>query len=467
MRIAVLGLGRMGAPVARNLAELGHEVTVYNRTPGRAGKLAASAVPTVAEAVAKAQVALTLVTGDAAEEALTFRPDGLLAHLAAGAVHLSMSDISVALSKRLAQAHAGAGQGYVAAPILGSAGGVPARHLWILAAGPDPQVNRCLPVFEALARGLTRVGPTAELAHALKLGASGLTAIMVEALAEVLAYGEKAGFPPADYLRLLNTGLFKSPLMDAYGGRMVRQDHGPAGPTLDLAAQDLDGLIEAAKDLGVAMPILLPLRNRMAGVQAQGLGSLDLTALAQARPGAPAGAAPAWPAPVAVSAPAKVRYSEPSPLVDPGPPSAPTPHGPLPPFPAEPSPVWLPSTPTPPAPAPELAGPTPTRPLPPLPDESVPSGMDRSSHFEEQEGMVWAWVDGARRVTPWRTLAELEQAMSHILFVRTGRHVLINPREVAELQPLFAGRSKVLMADGQVFSAGREATRRLRFLLGL
>ena len=123
MRIAVLGLGRMGAPVARNLAELGHEVTVYNRTPGRGGKLAATVAPTVAEAVAKVQVALTLVTGDAAEEALTFRPDGLLAHLAPGAVHLSMSDISVALSRRLAQAHSGAGQGYVAAPILGSAGG--------------------------------------------------------------------------------------------------------------------------------------------------------------------------------------------------------------------------------------------------------------------------------------------------------------------------------------------------------
>ncbi|WP_306599213.1 NAD(P)-binding domain-containing protein [Geothrix sp. 21YS21S-2] len=283
MRITILGLGRMGAPMARNLIELGHEVTLWNRTPERADVMAAPGVhisPTVSDAVAKAQVALTMVSDDAAEEALTYGPGGLLEELGHGAIHLCMSTIGVDTSRRLAEAHAKAGQGYVAAPVLGKPSDAASRRLWVLAAGPETQVNRCLVALEALGRGITRVGTRAEVAHALKLGANLLTVAMVETLGEVLAFGEKAGFAPADYLRLLNLGLLKSPPMDAFGGLMVRQDYEPSDQTLDLAAKDLELVIRSSRDLGVAMPMAAPLLLQVENAAGRGLGGRDLTALA-------------------------------------------------------------------------------------------------------------------------------------------------------------------------------------------
>ena len=119
MRISVLGLGCMGAPMAVNLQEVGHVVAGYDRTGERASYASAKGIrlaATVAEAVREAHVALTMVSDDEAVIALTFGADGLLEHLPAGAIHLCMSTIGVETSRRLALAHAEAGQGYVAAP---------------------------------------------------------------------------------------------------------------------------------------------------------------------------------------------------------------------------------------------------------------------------------------------------------------------------------------------------------------
>ena len=99
MRITILGLGRMGSAMARNLLEVGHQVTVYNRSPRRLEAMAgtgALVAHSVADAVCNAQVALTMVTDDQAEEELTFGSGGLLAHLPAGAIHLCMSSIGAA-----------------------------------------------------------------------------------------------------------------------------------------------------------------------------------------------------------------------------------------------------------------------------------------------------------------------------------------------------------------------------------
>lgn len=320
MRITILGLGRMGAPMARNLIELGHEVTLWNRTPERADAMAAPGVrvsPTVSDAVAKAQVALTMVADDAAEEALTYGPGGLLEELGHGAIHLCMSTIGVDTSRRFAEAHAKAGQGYVAAPVLGKPSDAASRRLWVLAAGPETQVNRCLVALEALGRGITRVGTRAEVAHALKLGANLLTVAMVETLGEVLTFGEKAGFAPADYLRLLNLGLLKSPPMDAFGGLMVRQDYEPSDQTLDLAAKDLELILRASRDLGMGMPMAAPLLRQVGNAAERGLGGRDLTALAlvhrqDARLDEPAPPAPAEHLPPAPAEPARPVPVEPA-----------------------------------------------------------------------------------------------------------------------------------------------------------
>jgi len=415
MLITILGLGRMGTPMARNLIEAGHQVTLYDRTRERALGLAgggARVAETVADAVQGARVAITMVSDDAAEQALTHGPGGLLESLGDGAIHLCMSSISLDASRGLAAAHWDAGQGYVAAPVLGNPSVAAARRLWILAAGPDIQVNRCLPLFEALGQGVTRVGPRPELAHALKLGANALTVAMVEALAEVLAYGNKMGFPAGEYLRILNPGLMKSALLDALGGFMVRGDHEPTDQTLDLAAKDMELLIRAAQELRLPMPMTGPLLEQLRAAQARGLGDQDLTALSLVRR-QEAGLVPAPALPLAAEPQTEAATY-------------------------------------------------------PAPDGAATVMLDlwRTSHFEAVGAAVWAWVEGQRHATFWRSLDEVERALSRVQLVRIQRRILLCPHAIQEFKPLFGGWARVTVPGGVNLTASRQATRRLKFLLG-
>ena len=142
-------------------------------------------------------------------------------------------------------------------------------------------MTRCLPVLKCLGSGVTRIGPCPELAHALKLGAHVFTLAMVEIMAEVLAFGEKAGYPPSEYLRVLNLGLFKSPLLDAFGGFMVRHDHAPMDLTLDQAEKGMVALLEAAEAVQASLPLAGPLLEEVREAQARKMGALDLTALSR------------------------------------------------------------------------------------------------------------------------------------------------------------------------------------------
>src|SRR5271169_6327048 len=121
MRIGFIGLGHMGSAMATNLVKAGHDVTVFNRTPGRSQALlalGAHEATQIADAC-QGEVVVTMLSDDAAVADVAFANDGLVASLSRRAIHVSMSSISVEFSKRLAQAHAQAGQAYVAAPVLG------------------------------------------------------------------------------------------------------------------------------------------------------------------------------------------------------------------------------------------------------------------------------------------------------------------------------------------------------------
>jgi 3-hydroxyisobutyrate dehydrogenase-like beta-hydroxyacid dehydrogenase len=139
MKLGFVGLGHMGAAMAANLVKAGHQLSVFNRTPGRAGaliELGAQEAGSVA-AVCDAEVVITMLADDDALSQVAFGEAGLIAHLPRGAIHLSMSSISVALSQRLAQAHAQSGQRYLAAPVFGRPAMAAAGKLFIVVAG-DP-----------------------------------------------------------------------------------------------------------------------------------------------------------------------------------------------------------------------------------------------------------------------------------------------------------------------------------------
>ena len=280
MHIGFLGLGNMGIPMAQNLLGAGHAVTVYNRTPGKAKALIAAGAKeatSVPDAVKNVEVVITMLSDDSAVKEIVYGPNGLLQNLPPKGIHLCMCTLEVGTSMGLASAHAQASQGYVAAPIFGRTDTAKSRHIWIVAGGPEPQVNRCRPIFEALGRGYTRVGPNAALAHALKLGGNLLTIAMELAVSEILTYAKQAGLPPADFLRFLNTAVFRAHMVHDYGGATERPSFDPEDRTLDLAANEM--LLQAANDMGVSIPVADLLNARLQAAEARGWGEQDLTEL--------------------------------------------------------------------------------------------------------------------------------------------------------------------------------------------
>ena len=203
----------MGLPMARHLLQAGHTLTVYNRTRARADQLK-QFNPVVADspaaAVRDAEVLVTMVADDAALEDVMLGPQGALGALPRGAIHVSMSTISPALSRRLAERHKTAGQTYVAAPVFGRPEAAEAKSLWIVAAGPSQALERIRPVLEAMGRGVIVAGDDPPRANVIKLAGNFLLAAAIEAMGEAFALARKYGVAPAELLDIVNGRLFLS-----------------------------------------------------------------------------------------------------------------------------------------------------------------------------------------------------------------------------------------------------------------
>jgi hypothetical protein len=375
------------------------------------------------------------------------------------------------------------------------------------------------------------VGPNASLAHALKLGGNILTMAMELAVSEILTYSKKAGMPPADFLRILNTAVFRSHLVDDYGGATARPSLDPEDQTLDLAANEM--LMQASRELGLTIPVADQLNARLQAAGARGWGEQDLAELAETchaetdlelaslpRRTASAPTTPSAPQSALQPAPSAAPQS----ATPTAPPAAPTATPPAAPSPA-PS-LAHPSAPTVAlqivSPAPPLALKTPLkskkempsktgmpradtiRPqgrrgveekpgTPPQPGKLAPPpegqgseaedpvstykamyykvqvvlDLYRTSHFEVIKGHVCAWSQGKRYDTTWRSLEEVEAAFKHVLFLPIKRNVLLRPDAVLDLRATFGGGAKALLGEGFELDIGRSTVPRLKELLGI
>ena len=277
MRIAFLGLGKMGSPMARRLLAAGHEVTVWNRTRERAdalGAQGAAVAATPADAVAVAEAVLTMLFDDAAHEDVLFGSGGAIDALKPGALHISHSTISVALSERLTAEHARRGQRYVGAPVFGRPNIAEEGRLWIVVGGADSDVSRARPLMQPLSRGISVVGGEPRQAHALKLGGNFLISAMIHSLSEAFVYSESQGIAPEAFLEAVNNALFQSPFYAAYGKVML---HPPkeAGATMTLGAKDLRLLREAAASFQMRLSLAEDLARMFEQAEQEGLGDED------------------------------------------------------------------------------------------------------------------------------------------------------------------------------------------------
>ncbi len=281
MKIGFIGLGSMGAAMAPHLLCPQNELIVYNRTHAKADPLVADGAAlaaTPAEA-ASGEIVITMLANDAAVEEVVFGEDGILKALAPEAIHISMSTISVALSKRLAAAHAEAGQAYVAAPVFGRPDAAAAAKLFIVATGAAAAIEVCTPVFEALGQRTFHFGEEASAANLIKLSGNFLIASVIEGLAEAFALTAKAGVDSQAYLELLTSTLFAAPVYKTYGGLIADERFKPAGFAARRGQKDVGLVLDAAKDLEVPMSFASQLSERFLTLIASGGGDLDWSAL--------------------------------------------------------------------------------------------------------------------------------------------------------------------------------------------
>jgi 3-hydroxyisobutyrate dehydrogenase-like beta-hydroxyacid dehydrogenase len=281
MKIGFVGLGQMGSGIAANLVKIGREVTVYNRTAAKAEPLVAlgaKAAKTVADA-SRGDVVITMLADDHAVEEAVFGAGGILASLPKGALHISSSTISVALSDRLTEAHAKAGQRFVAAPVFGRPEAAAAAKLVVAVAGPKDAVQSAQPLFDAIGQKTFVIGEKPSLANLVKLSGNFLIANVIEALGEAVALVSKGGVDRRAYIDLLTSTLFSAPVYKIYGAIIAEQKFSPAGFAAPLGAKDIRLALAAAEDLRVPLPLASLLRDRFLRLIAEGGEDLDWSAI--------------------------------------------------------------------------------------------------------------------------------------------------------------------------------------------
>jgi 3-hydroxyisobutyrate dehydrogenase-like beta-hydroxyacid dehydrogenase len=283
MKVGFVGLGRMGTGMAASLLRAGHEVAIYNRTPGKTLALVeqgARAAAGVADACRGGAV-VTMLADDGAVEEVAFGEKGVIGSLGKGAIHVSMSTISVALAERLTAAHANAGQRFVAAAVFGRPEMAAAAKLFIVAAGAPDAVHACLPLFEAMGQRTFPIGDQPKAANLVKLSGNFLIASVIEGLGEAMALVGKAGVDRRLYLDLLTSTVFTAPVYRTYGELIAEERFEPPGFAAPLGHKDIRLTLAAAEALRVPMPFAAVLHDRFLTLLAHGGEALDWSAIGQ------------------------------------------------------------------------------------------------------------------------------------------------------------------------------------------
>ena len=220
-----------------------------------------------------------MLADDGAVESVVLGQDGVLRHLAKGAMHISSSTISVALSERLAAAHAKAGQAFVAVPVFGRPSAAAAGELFVIVAGDRSAIDIANPLFAAIGQKTFVVSDKPEAANLVKLSGNFLIAAAIEAVGEAMALVDKGGVDRWRYLDILTSTLFSAPIYKTYGGIIADRNFEPAAFAAALGQKDNRLTLAAAENLIVPMPLAGLLRDRFLTLQAHGGEKLDWSAI--------------------------------------------------------------------------------------------------------------------------------------------------------------------------------------------
>ena len=278
--VGFIGLGNMGHAMARNLVAARIPLEIWNRTSAKGDDLVTAGavrVSSIAD-LAECEIVITMLSDDAALEQTLFG-GGLLDAMKPGAVHVSMSTISVALAERLSKEHEQRGLSLVCAPVMGRPDAAVAAKLFILSAGPEAAIERCQPLFDAMGQRTFRFGGEPKSAVVVKLAVNFLIAGLIESLSEASVLVTKHGVSMHTLVDLLTSTLFSAPVYKTYGAIVAEERYRPAGFPTPLGLKDMSLVLDAARDANAPMPLGSLIRDHLIAAMALGYGDADWSAL--------------------------------------------------------------------------------------------------------------------------------------------------------------------------------------------
>jgi 3-hydroxyisobutyrate dehydrogenase-like beta-hydroxyacid dehydrogenase len=278
IKTGFIGLGNMGAPMAKNLLDAGYHLQVYNRTMSKINELGEGQVTkckTPAEAADGVDMIITMLSEDEVLKETVLGEDGILKTLSKGALHISMSTISPETAKLLSAKHQDAGSSYLAAPVFGRPEAAAAKKLWICVSGSERSKATAKPVLETLGQGIIDFGDSPGGANVVKIAGNFMIMASLEMMAEAYTLAEKNGLDRLQVAEFFGSTLFNAPIFQNYGKLIANKQYQPVGFKSTLGYKDARLAFSLSQQSETPMPMVNIVHNRLLTTVAKGHGDAD------------------------------------------------------------------------------------------------------------------------------------------------------------------------------------------------
>jgi 2-hydroxy-3-oxopropionate reductase len=278
--IGFIGLGIMGKPMAKNLLKAGFPLVVHNRSRAKMDEVVnegATGATSPMEVTSAVDIVITMLPNSPDVELVALGPKGIRESARRGQLVIDMSTINPIVSQRISRELATLGVAMIDAPVSGGEKGAIEATLSIMAGGESQDFERALPVFNALGKTITHMGPIGTGGFT-KLANQIIVAINLTAIGEALVFGTKAGVDPQKIIRALAGGLAGSKCLDQKSEKILNGDFAP-GFKVDLHSKDLNLIQDAARSIGVPIPTAAFVEQLFAALRVRGRGGLDHSAV--------------------------------------------------------------------------------------------------------------------------------------------------------------------------------------------
>ena len=282
MQVGIIGVGRMGSVMARNLLKAGHRLRVFDvaKEPLRELEKAGAVVAASARDAFGGDAVISMLPNDDAMRAVFVQGDVLPAY-ASATVHVNMATASVACAEELTALHRTRGVPYVAACVWGRPDAAAAATLSIVAAGDAKAIDCVQPLFDVLGQRTSRLGAEPVAANVAKIAGNLMVASAIEAMAEAAALVRGYGLSGGDFLKIVNTALFDVPVYRGYGEAIGARQYEPPGFDLVLGFKDVRLALAAGEKKNVPLPFAGVLRDAFLDALAHGDANKDWAAIAE------------------------------------------------------------------------------------------------------------------------------------------------------------------------------------------